>query len=170
MARKRVDTVTLMNWGDVSSTLAKIGDLDRQLGLAEIAMQQKIDAAKAETAKGCEPIQQEKARLEASIAAFADAHRDDLGSKKSKTLYFGTVSYRKSRRIVLPRGAAKIAEIVIRCRARKMFDCIVTKPETLDKEALKKYNEADIEAVGARLDTTDAFWYEVDQEKLPQSS
>ncbi len=165
-----MDTVVLMSWSDVSSTLAKIGELDRRLSLEEIAMQQKIDAAKAETAKACEPLAKEKAMLEASIAAFADSHRDDLGSKKSKALYFGSVGYRKSSRIVLPRGAAKIAEIVIRCRARKMLDCIVTKPETLDKEALKKYTPADIEAVGARLDTNDAFWYEVDQEKIPQNS
>lgn len=168
MARKRVDAETLMSWNDVSGSLAKIGELDRKLKTAEIAMQQKIDAAKAETAKLCEPYQKEKAQLEASISAFADGHRDDLGSRKSKTLYFGTVGYRKSSRIILPRGGAKIAEIVIRLRARRMDDCIVTKPESVDKDALKKYKETDIDAVGARLDTQDVFWYEVDQERLPE--
>ena len=167
MARKRVDAEPLTSWNDVSSSLAKIGELDRKLSSVENAMQQKIDAAKADAAKAAEPLQKQKAQLEASIAAYADAHRDELGDRKSKTLYFGTVGYRKSRRIILPRGAAKIAEIVIRCRSRKMTDCIVTKPETIDKEALKKYAPSDIEAVGARLNQKDAFWYEVDQERLP---
>lgn len=170
MARKRVDAEPLLSWNDVSASLAKIGALDRGLASAEIAMQQKIDAAKADTAKACEPLQKEKAQLEASIAAYADAHRDELGTKKSKTLYFGTVGYRKSSKIILPRGAAKIAEIVIRLRARKMLDCIVTKPETVNKDALKKYPADDIQSVGARLDNKDAFWYELDQEHLVQNT
>lgn len=167
MARKRVDTEILLNWDGVSSALAQIGGIDREIKRAEIEMQQKIDAAKADTADACRPMLEQKARIEAQIAAYADAHRDELGDKKSRTLYFGSIGYRKSSKVILPRGAAKIAEIVIRLRARGMKDCIVSKPETVDKEALKKYDAKDIAEVGARLDIKDAFWYEVDQEHLP---
>lgn len=166
MARKRVDTEALTSWNDVSGALAEIGGIERDIQGVEIQMQQKIDAAKAEAAEACRPLLERKARLETQIAAYADTNRDDLGDRKSKTLYFGTVGYRKSTKIILPRAAAKLAEIVIRLRARGMQDCIVTKPESVDKEALKKYPEKEILDVGATLDIKDAFWYEIDREHL----
>ncbi len=132
-------------------------------------MQQKIDAAKAEAAEQCKAHIERKAHIEAQIAGFADGHRDELGDKKSKALYFGVIGYRKSSKIILPRAGAKLAEIIIRLRARGMHDCIVTKPESIDKDALKKYSEQEIADVGARLDTKDAFWYEVDKTKVDKT-
>ena len=167
MARKRVEFQQLDSWGAVSSALAQIGQLDRQVKSAGIAMQEKIDAAKAETEKACAPLLQTKKQLEASIAAYVNAHREDLGTRKSKALHFGMVGFRKSSKIVLPRAPLKLANIVTKLRARGMTDCIVTPAESVDKDMLKKYGRADIEAVGARLDQKDSFWYEVDEEKLP---
>ena len=168
MARKRVDTDVLISWNDVSGALATIGGIDRDVQKIEIEMQQKIDAAKAAAAEASQPLLEQKARIEAQVAAFADAHRDDLGDRKSKTLYFGKVGYRKSSKVILPRAAAKRAEVVIRLRARGMHDCIIVKPEAIDKDVLKKYPEKEIADVGARLDVKDAFWYEIDKEHLDE--
>ena len=170
MARKRIEQpAALETWNDVSGALARIGGIDLELGGIEISTQQKIDAAKAKAADASAPLREEKARLETQIASYVESNREELGDKKSKQLYFGVVGYRKSSRVVLPRAPSKLAEIVIRLRARGMRECIVTKAESVDKEALKKYPGPDIEAVGAKLEVKDTFWYEVDREHLAEN-
>ena len=166
MARKRIEAAALKSWDEVSGALARIGGVEREITTIEVAMQAKIDAAKAEAAQACRPLNEEKARMEAQIAAFADAHREGLGDRKSKTLYFGSVGYRKSSRVILPKAANKLAEIVIRLRSRGMNECVVSRPETVDREALKKYPENEILEVGARLEVKDTFWYEVNRDRL----
>ena len=48
-----------------------------------------------------------------------------------------------------------------------MHDCIVTKEE-VSKEALKKYGEDTVNAVGATWKQSDVFGYEVNIAKLEQ--
>ncbi|MEG2623612.1 MAG: host-nuclease inhibitor Gam family protein [Clostridia bacterium] len=168
MARKRIEGASLLNWNGVSEALAEIGSLDRQIETREIAMQQQIDKAKADAAKDAASLIEQKARLETQIKLFVDTARDELGDKKSKTLYFGTVGYRKSTKIVLPRIPEKLAEIVIRLRARGMDSCIITKPDAVNKDELRKYDEQTILDVGAKLEAKDAFWYEIDRSHLAE--
>ncbi len=166
MARKRLEGQPLQSWNDVSEALAAIGKVDRQIELQEITMQQEIDAAKGKAAKAAAPLLTEKTRLETQIMLYADAQREELGDKKSKTLYFGTVGYRKSTKVILPRQPEKLAEIVIRLRARGMDSCIISKPDAVNKDELRKYDAQTIGAVGAKVDVKDAFWYEVDRDHL----
>ena len=167
MARKRIkDCPDLGSWQDVSEALASIGKIDRSIAMQEVAMQQKIDAAKVAAAQAAAPLMEEKARLETSIRHYVDGAREELGDKKSKALYFGTVGYRKSTKAILPKAKEKIAEIVIRLRARGMESCIISKPDGINREELKKYDAQTVEAVGAKLEIKDAFWYEIDQTHL----
>ena len=167
MARRRIEECpALESWNDVSEALANIGRIDRELAAQELAMQAKIDAAKAEAAEAAAPLLDEKARLETSIKHYVDGARDELGDKKSKALYFGTVGYRKSTKAILPRAKHLVAEIVIRLRARGMDSCILVKPDEVNRDELKKYDAQTVAAVGARLEVKDTFWYEVDQTHL----
>ena len=52
-------------------------------------------------------------------------------------------------------------------KAKGMEDCIKVS-ESVSKEALKKYDEASVEAVGAKIKTDDVFWYEVNRDKLQE--
>ena len=54
-----------------------------------------------------------------------------------------------------------------RLKARKMTDCIVTKEE-ISKDALKKYGEDTVNAVGATWKETDVFGYELNLARLEQ--
>jgi phage host-nuclease inhibitor protein Gam len=167
MARKRIDAgMPLESWNGVSEALAAIGNIDRQIANQEIIMQQKIDAAKVEASVAAAPLLEEKARLETSIMLFVDTARDELGDKKSKALYFGTVGYRKSTKVILPRAKALLAEIIIRLRARGMDSCIIAKPDVVNRDELKKYDAQTVAAVGAKLEVKDTFWYEVDKTHL----
>ena len=105
-------------------------------------------------------------RLERQIKEFAEAHRDDMDGKKTKTLNFGAVGFRKSTKIKLPKAPTKLAEIIQLLRSKGMDDCVKTPAPSVDKDALRKYPTQDIVAVGASIEVDDVFWYEPDREKL----
>lgn len=98
MARKRVEEVIaeFESWDDVNQALGTIGDNQRMVEGFEAEMQEKIDAAKAEAEAKSRIYLEGTKRLEAQICAFAETHRDDMDGKKSKTLNFGSVGFRKS--------------------------------------------------------------------------
>lgn len=150
MARKRVEEVIaeFESWDDVNQALGTIGDNQRMVEGFEAEMQEKIDAAKAEAEAKSRIYLEGTKRLEAQICAFAEAHRDDMDGKKSKTLNFGSVGFRKSTRITLPKAPAKLAEIVRQLLERGMSDCVKQAEPKIDKGILGKYPPADIIAVG----------------------
>jgi len=168
MARKRVeDTVpALESWDDVNQALATIADNQRTVENFEAAMQNKIDEAKAEAEARSRVFIEATKRLERQIKEFAEAHRDDMDGKKTKTLNFGAVGFRKSTKIKLPKAPTKLAEIIQLLRSKGMDDCVKTPAPSVDKDALRKYPTQAIVAVGASIEVDDVFWYEPDREKL----
>ena len=93
--------------------------------------------------------------------------RDEMGKAKSMTLTFGEVGFRLSASVSLPRAKEKLEEIIRRLKSRQMTDCIVVE-EKVSKEALKKYGEDTVNAVGATWKQGDVFGYEVNIAKLEQ--
>lgn len=101
------------------------------------------------------------------IKSFVTDHRDEMGKTKSVVLTFGEVGFRLSTSVSLPRAKEKLEEIIRRLKSRQMTDCIVVE-EKVSKEALKKYGEDTVNAVGATWKQSDVFGYEVNIAKLEQ--
>lgn len=167
MGRVRIpDEPALKNWEDVDMNFKEMGEYQLQLEQIEADMNQKISDLKLEAEMQAKPLKDSIKVLERQIKDYAEANRDELGSKKTKFVNFGKLGFRKSTKIKLPRAANKLLEVIKRLRSYGMTDCVIQPPEKIDKDALKKYPEADILKVGATLDVDDTFWYEVDREKL----
>ena len=113
------------------------------------------------------PYKDAIARLEHELKEFVSEHRSDMGKGKSMLLTFGEVGFRLSTSVSLPKAKEKLADIIRRLKARQMTDCIITE-EKVSKEALKKYGEDTVNAVGATWKQKDEFGYEVNLEKLEQ--
>lgn len=153
-------------WDEADEALRQIGEAQRAIEAEEHRMQEEIDLAKEKAAAASLPYRTLIGDLEQRLAAFAELNREGLGSRKSREMNYGMLGYRKSTKVVLPRGAAKVLEIIKKLRARGMGDCIITPAEKIDKDALKKYPPNDIVDIGASLDVQDAFWYEVKREAI----
>lgn len=167
MARRKVDAPKpFASWEEADEALRQIGDAQRAIEAAEHRMQERMDQAKEEAAAEALPFRTLISELEPRLNAFADMNREAMGTRKSKELVYGIIGYRKSTKVVLPRGAAKVLDIVNKLRSMGMTDCIVTPPARVDKDALRKYPPNDIVAVGASLNVEDVFWYETKREEL----
>lgn len=169
MARTRVtEAPSLKSWEDVDAALREIAEKQLALGDITAEMNRQILGAKAIAEQESKPHTDRIAKLERDLKEFVEEHRSDLGDVKTKTLNFGEVSFRLSTSVSLPQAKEKLADIVRRLKARKMNDCIVVKEE-VSKEALKKYGEDTVLAVGAGWKKKDTFGYEVFIEKLEKS-
>ena len=165
MARKRVvEAPSLHSWEDVNDALRQIAEAQIALGEIQSDMQKQILGAQKVAE---EPLNDNVAKLEREIKSFVTDHRDEMGKTKSVVLTFGEVGFRLSTSVSLPRAKEKLEEIIRRLKSRQMTDCIVVE-EKVSKEALKKYGEDTVNAVGATWKQSDVFGYEVNIAKLEQ--
>lgn len=168
MARKRVvEAPSLHSWEDVNDALRQIAEAQIALGEIQSDMQKQILGAQKVAEEQSKPLNDNVAKLEREIKSFVTDHRDEMGKTKSMVLTFGEVGFRLSTSVSLPRAKEKLEEIIRRLESRQMTDCIVVE-EKVSKEALKKYGEDTVNAVGATWKQSDVFGYEVNIAKLEQ--
>ena len=168
MARKRVvEAPSLHSWEDVNDALRQIAEAQIALGEIQSDMQKQILGAQKVAEEQSKPLNDNVAKLEREIKSFVTDHRDEMGKTKSMVLTFGEVGFRLSTSVSLPRAKEKLEEIIRRLKSRHMTDCIVVE-EKVSKEALKKYGEDTVNAVGATWKQSDVFGYEVNIAKLEQ--
>lgn len=168
MARKRViEAPSLKSWEDVNDALRQIAEAQIALGEIQSDMQKQILGAQKVAEEQSKPLNDNVAKLEREIKSFVTDHRDEMGKTKSMVLTFGEVGFRLSTSVSLPRAKEKLEEIIRRLKSRQMTDCIVVE-EKVSKEALKKYGEDTVNAVGATWKQSDVFGYEVNIAKLEQ--
>lgn len=168
MARKRVvEGPSLHSWEDVNDALRQIAEAQIALGEIQSDMQKQILGAQKVAEEQSKPLNDNVAKLEREIKSFVTDHRDEMGKTKSMVLTFGEVGFRLSTSVSLPRAKEKLEEIIRRLKSRQMTDCIVVE-EKVSKEALKKYGEDTVNAVGATWKQSDVFGYEVNIAKLEQ--
>lgn len=168
MSRKRVvEAPSLHSWEDVNDALRQIAEAQIALGEIQSDMQKQILGAQKVAEEQSKPLNDNVAKLEREIKSFVTDHRDEMGKTKSVVLTFGEVGFRLSTSVSLPRAKEKLEEIIRRLKSRQMTDCIVVE-EKVSKEALKKYGEDTVNAVGATWKQSDVFGYEVNIAKLEQ--
>ena len=168
MARKRVaDEPRLKTWEDVNGALRQIAEAQIAANDIESDMQKQILGAQKIAEEQTRPYKDSIARLEREIKLFVTDHREDLGTGKTRTLTFGEVGFRLSTSVTLPRAKEKLEEVIRRLKSRQMTDCILVE-EKVSKEALKKYGEDTVNAVGATWKQSDVFGYEVNIARLEQ--
>ena len=168
MARKRMPDIPLLHsWEDVNDALRQIAEAQITLDNIQSEMQKQILGAQKAAEEQSKPLHDSVANLEHEIKSFAVAHREEMGRLKSMTLTFGEVGFRLSTSVSLPRAKEKVKEIIRRLKSRQMTDCIVVE-EKVSKEALKKYGEDTVNAVGATWKQSDVFGYEINLAKLEQ--
>lgn len=168
MARKRVvEAPSLHSWEDVNDAHRQIAEAQIALGEIQSDMQKQILGAQKVAEEQSKPLNDNVAKLEREIKSFVTDHRDEMGKTKSVVLTFGEVGFRLSTSVSLPRAKEKLEEIIRRLKSRQMTDCIVVE-EKVSKEALKKYGEDTVNAVGATWKQSDVFGYEVNIAKLEQ--
>lgn len=161
MARKRLDEPQLANWGDVEKSLFQIGCINRVIASEEAAANTRIDQAKQLLKESTDPLLEKKAALELQIKEFCETKRAEFKETRSRTFIFGTVSFRKSSKLVIKKTAATLAKLKELGLAQ-----FIRISETIDRETLRSQADELLQKIGAKIETDDVFGYEIDQAKV----
>lgn len=150
------------NWEDVDRCLKEIGECEITIKCLEADAQRRINDVRTEADKLGQPLQKTINQLKEQIQSFAEDRKSEL-SGKTKKLTFGRIGYRQTGSIIIP--AKKMKQVIHNLRRFGMKDCINTK-ETINKEILKRYSDADIVQIGASKKIEDKFWCKAIQETI----
>lgn len=163
MARKRMEEPVLKSWDEVDSTLKKIREAEIEISKISADMEKCILDIKEKADEEAAPFRDEIKKLELQLKEYTTLNKDELKGK-SREMTFGSVGFRLSTRLVLPKMVDKVIK---QLRKSGMGDCVIVK-ESVNKEILKTYDEKTILMVGASLKKEDTFWYETKQEDLSE--
>lgn len=168
MTRKRFEDKdkdnVLNSWDDVDLILKEIAINHIEVQRIESDMNEEINNLK-ETYNTKAVIHKDRIKeLELSIKKFVSKNKTSIVGK-TKNLNFGSTGFRASTSISLPRAKDKKEVIIKHLKKESMLDCINVE-ESINKEALKKYDEDTIIRVGAKLKKSDTFWYELNLDKI----
>lgn len=167
MAKKKVQTgPALGSWAAVDEALREIARCERGVTKCEVAMNKQIDAAKDECTKASAPLVEQKAQLERLVEDFVKAHRADFGEKKSRKLTYGTVGFRSSTSVVVPRGSSEA--VLKNLRLYGLLECIKTE-ETILRDVLKQKPKEMVEKVGCSLKPKEGYYCEIDYQKVDKT-
>ena len=143
MARRKVTTApVLASWAETDKALRDIRECRHTLAELAVERDRKIDAAKDTYTTTALPVQNRVKELEGQVKAFVDGHRAELVGK-SRALNFGVVGYRLS---------SKLGR-----------DNLIKRTETLDREALRREPAELLCKLGAYINQTDEFYYDVSE-------
>lgn len=164
MAKKReksdkVVLVPIPDWGHADLQVQRIGVLQSQIDLLEIAAGELIDKVKGDLQRQVKPLQEKIALHVASIEAFAEANKKEFSVARSRKMQFGTVGWRKSTSILTKKNTLDLIKELFNSAKRKL--CVSVK-ETVSKESLAKLTDEELASVGARREEKDVFYVEPD--------
>lgn len=161
MARKRMEEPTIKNWEEVDEVMKKLLESQLEVEKIEADMNKQITEVKKKCEELARPYKDNIKKNELLLKEFVTVHKSELDGK-SRKMNFGTVGFRLSTKVVLPKMIEAVLENL---KKFGMHDCINTK-ETVNKEILKTYSPDVILNIGGTLKTEDTFWYETKRDAL----
>jgi phage host-nuclease inhibitor protein Gam len=154
---------------DANEALREIGELKRIIAAIEDRMNDDIDVLKASAKEEAAHYRSRLEALENGVYAFAEIKKDELfdDNRRSVTLDFGSIGYRRSHEVGLAKGFTWKA-VLAKLRELLFKDAIRVKEEP-DKDILKSWPAERLALVGCVRKENDTFWLESDEVKLTAS-
>lgn len=138
--------------------LVNIAEIEEQVSLA-------VNKIKEEYAEVIQNLNNEAEFIKQEIENFCEANKAEFADKRSKELVFGTIGYRVSKSVSLPRNKDKVAGL---CESIKKFgfkDCI-SYEEKPNKDALCELDDTSLVKLGLKRVVKDNFRIEPKLELL----
>lgn len=169
MSRLKPCPYIVENRAQAEGALAEMAALERKKIAIEADMQEAIDLAKAQAAQAAAPVLARLKELGSGLAVWAKMHKAELFTQpRSMDLGFGTLGFRASEKIVQMDGIN--AEMTVaRCKQYDFSDGLRVKEEP-NKEAMLAWPEERLALVGVRRQKSDAFFVEINADKLPNNA
>lgn len=160
MGRKKA-VMHYKNWEDVDQGLRRLGEIDIQVEKLEGEMTLRINELKAQFETKASGLKAERKQVEDAISQYATEHKDEFTKDRTRSLAFGTISFRIVKSIRITGVKACLAAM----KALGLGDYIRTK-EQPDKEAMTALDDNTLAKVNAKRQITDKIRIEPNMERI----
>jgi phage host-nuclease inhibitor protein Gam len=163
--RQKPQFTPITTLDECNQRLAELAEIEREMDAINYSLNEAIDLAKQEAKGAAQPLEERREQLEAALAAYAEYNKPTLfDSKKTIELLHGRFGYRKSTAIK-PMKGFRIADVIEKIKVLGLKNALRTK-ESLNKDVMGEWADAQLNAVGAQREVQEKFWYEVKQEDV----
>ncbi|MCQ4765380.1 host-nuclease inhibitor Gam family protein [Cloacibacillus evryensis] len=150
---------------EANDAMKEYGELKRITQDIESRLNDDIAALKAEAAEEAAQHNTRMAALENGLTAFSEAHKTDIfKDKRSLTLDYGTLGYRKSTELGTIKGSTW--KTVLGKLKELAFKEAIRIKEEPDKEIIGQWPEERLALIGCERKEKDTFWFELDEAKI----
>lgn len=153
MAKKEMK---FKSWDDVARALGRMREIELERRRAEILMNDAIREIKERYIEKTAAAAAEAEELERETELFVKANKAEFEDKRTREFAYGKVGFRRTTEIV----TRNVKAIIGALKQYNMSDCINVK-ESIDKEALGKYDDEALRAVGASRKEKDKYFCEI---------
>ncbi len=166
MARKQTKSATIFKeWEDVNQALRRLGEIEILRQELEGQMTLEINEIRDRYNAQFDGLKKEAKELEENIRGFAEERKAEFLKKRTRTLDFGTVAYRMTKRIVIRNTKAVVAAI----KALGWTQYLKIK-ESPDKEALDGLSDQELARIGVTRKIEDKLRIEPNIERLKEAA
>ncbi len=165
MPSKKQPETSLASWDAVNNALRRLGEIEISSQEFEGQMTLEINEIRDRYAKEFELLAKERAAIEADIAGYVEQNKADFLKTRSKTLDFGVVAYRITKKIVLRNTKAVVA--AIKALGWQQYLRIKEEP---DKEALDGLSDTELARIGVTRKIEDKLRIEPNIERLKEAA
>ena len=111
---------------------------------------------KESRASEVERINNEKKYLEQCITNFCEDNKGDFAEKRSKDFTFGTIGYKLTKSVTLPRVKEKVEKLLVALKSYGFTKCIKYE-ETIDKDEIVELDDSTLVKLGLKRTIKDNF-------------
>lgn len=146
----------IKNYEDVNLTLKRLAELSVALEKINGEVTLECNRIKESRASEVERINNEKKYLEQCITNFCEDNKGDFAEKRSKDFTFGTIGYKLTKSVTLPRVKEKVEKLLIALKSYGCTKCIKYE-ETIDKDEIVELDDSTLVKLGLKRTIKDNF-------------
>lgn len=155
----------LKSFEDVDMNLKRLCEIEVAIAHIEGEVTLACNKIKEEYKPQVESLNNEANFIRAEIECFCESHKADFADKRSKELVFGTIGYRLSKSVNVPRVKSKVESLIAAIKSFGLRDCLIYE-EKPNKEALSELDEGSLVKLGLKRVVKDNFRIEPKIEAL----
>lgn len=157
--------MAIENYEGVDKALKRLCELEVKITHIEGEVTLACNKIKEEHKPKVESLNNEANFIRAEIESFCESHKADFADKRSKELVFGTIGYRLSKSVSIPRVKSKVESLIAAIKSFGLRDCLIYE-EKPNKEALAELDEGSLVKLGLKRVVKDNFRIEAKIEAL----
>ncbi|WP_334085396.1 host-nuclease inhibitor Gam family protein [Helicobacter typhlonius] len=157
--------MAIQDYESVDKALKRLCELEVKITHIEGEVTLACNKIKEEYKPQVESLNNEANFIRAEIESFCESHKADFADKRSKELVFGTIGYRLSKSVSLPRVKAKVESLIAAIKSFGLRDCLIYE-EKPNKEAIAELDEGSLVKLGLKRVVKDNFRIEPKIEAL----